>query len=305
MKFLGKVRKVINDGVFWSSALQNRWTMQRILDQFSEMAVAMFEWENLPAEIDERFLETILYTQGSALFFRDDVTGEFVVTRVALGGQVGIYDVPIERNFYASNGYHGKKMPDDSVIIWNNYLHNGSYEVMKSYAMDIYDVHRTAIINCNAQKTPVMLICDENERLTLENVFMKYAGNAPVIKGKTDQLNENSIKALNIGAPFNAPQLLSVERLLYADAVNQLGILETHSEKRERLVTGEVSLSQGKTFALRHSRLAMRQKAADEINRMFGLEINVKTRTENINSFEIEEDIGVGGLERGSVYNDN
>lgn len=299
---MGKVRRVINDGVFWSSAEQNKWTMLRILNRFSEMAVSMFDWEGLPEEIDQRFLEMILYRQGSVLFFRDDVLDKFVVTRVALGGQVGLYDVPIERNFYASNGYHGKRMPEDSVIIWNNYQHCGNYETMKSYAMDIYDIHRTAIINCNAQKTPVMLICDESERLTLENLYMKYEGNAPVIKGKKDQLDENSIKTLNTGAPFTAPELLAVEKELFAEAVNSLGIISNPSSKRERLISGEVAGSQAETFAMRHSRLAMRQTAAAEINRMFGLNIQVKFRTETLPSFEIDEDIGEGGLENGTVH---
>lgn len=303
---MGKVRHVINDGVFWDSAIQNKWTMLRILNQFSEIAVSMFEWDGLPPEIDERFLETILYRQGSVLFFKDEVLDKFVVTRVALGGQVGLYDVPIERNFYASNGYHGKRMPEDSVIIWNNYSHSGSYETMKSYAMDIYDIHRTAIINCNAQKTPVLLICDENQRLTLENAYMKYAGNAPVIKGKKDQLYEDSIKVLNTQAPFVAPQLLAVEKQLFAEAMNYLGIQGSASEKRERMISAEAAANQGQTFAMRHSRLAMRQAAADDINRMFGLNIQVKFRTETLEAFMVDEKIGgMGVSEDGKIYGDN
>lgn len=300
---MGKVRHVNNDGVFWSSATQNKWTMLRILNQLSEIAVSMFEWQGLPPEIDERFLEMTLYKSGQVLFFRDENIGQYVVTQVALGGQMGIYNVPITRNFYAANGYTGTRDDTDSVIIWNNFQHTESFETMKSYAMDIYDIHRSAIINCYAQKTPILLLCDESQKLTLENAYMKYTGNSPVIKAKDKLFDENSIKVLNTGAPFVAPQLLAVERTLFAEALNYLGVQGTNSEKRERMIAAEAAANQGQTFAMRHSRLAMRQKAADEINRMFGLNVSVTFRAETLESFEIEEGVGAGGLEKGGVIN--
>lgn len=56
-----------------------------------------------------------------------------------------------------------------------------------------------------------------------------------------------------------------------------LGI-DTMTDKRERLVEVEADASRASTTANRFSRLSMRQKACDEINKMFGLNIKVEYR---------------------------
>ena len=295
---MGRVRKVINDDDFWSAAAQNKWTMFRTLNQLSEIAVSMFEWENIPDTVDTRFLETILYREGKILFFRDEDADGFAVARVALSGQMGIYDTPTERNYYTTaNKIRGRRSPADSVIIWNNFMREPSFPIMKSFAMDIYDIHRTAIINCKAMKTPLLVTCSRNQELTLKNLYMKYDGNEPAVFAKEGQLDADALKVINTQAPLVAPQMLAVEQALYAEALKYLGVQGAASEKRERLVSAEMSASQGSTFAMRYSRLAMRQEAAKQINAMFGLNVNVKFRAETLESFEIEEDVGAGGLE--------
>ena len=59
------------DRDFWDSANNNEYSAIYYLNRLTELAMAMFEWENLPEEIDWRFLEYILYYDGKVLFAKE------------------------------------------------------------------------------------------------------------------------------------------------------------------------------------------------------------------------------------------
>ena len=50
--------------------------------------------------------------------------------------------------------------------------------------------------------------------------------------------------------------------------------------EKERLITDEVSRNQGGVVASRYSRLESRRQAVEQINKMFGLEIEVNYRAD-------------------------
>lgn len=52
---------------------------------------------------------------------------------------------------------------------------------MELFALRLYEAERTADVNIKAQKTPVLLLMDEKQRLTMENIYSQYEGNKPVI----------------------------------------------------------------------------------------------------------------------------
>ena len=48
---------------FWESAILNNATYQQYYLRLMELSVAMFEWKNVPEEIDIRFPELILFSE--------------------------------------------------------------------------------------------------------------------------------------------------------------------------------------------------------------------------------------------------
>ena len=60
---------------------------------------------------------------------------------------------------------------------------------------------------------------------------------------------------------------------LWNEVLTYLGISNISYQKRERLISDEVTRSQGGTIAIRYSKLNARRQACEEINRMFGLDI--------------------------------
>ena len=258
---------------FWESSAMNNVTYMHYYNRLTELAISMFEWKNLPASVDPRFLETVLFTNGVAVFFKDDVIGELAL-RVTLGGDFDVYNIPKTRRAYASNGYQNALNDKNSVLIYNNYLHSNSRNDIEMYAKRLYSLDRAIDVNANAQKTPVLIKCDETQRLTMKNLYMQYDGNTPFIFGDSN-LQANGFSVLKTDAPYVADKLYSLKTQIWNEALTYLGISNINIQKKERLVTDEVQRNQGGTLASRLSRLKARQQACDEINRMFGLNISV------------------------------
>ena len=247
------------------------------LDRLTELAVSMFEWKNLPAEIDERFLEITLFTDGQAVFFKDENIDEYLALQVATNGGFNVYRIPIRRRAYAVNGYQKQLNINDSVIIYNNMLRRNSIRTVKLYAERLANLDRIIDVNANAQKTPVLIQGTDQQKLTLENVYKEYDGNAPVIFGYSD-LDLKGFNVLKTDAPYVSDKIYQLKTQLWNECLTYLGISNLNIQKKERLVADEVVRNQGGTIASRYSRLNARRKACDEINRMFGLDISVDYR---------------------------
>lgn len=262
---------------FQESLLNNKHTYAYYIDRLTELALVMFEWKNLPDTVDDRYLELTLFQNGQAIFFKDEVLG-YLGLQCAVNGNFDVYRVPLRRRAYASNGYNNQDLNNEnSVIIYNNYLRTNSVRDIKMFAQRLYDIDCTIDVNARAQKTPVLIQCEENQRLTMLNAYKEFDGNSPVIFADKN-LDINGLKVFTTDAPYVADKLYSLKTQYFNEALTYLGISNVSFEKKERLVSDEVSRQQGGTIASRYSRLEMRRKACDKINKMFGLNIEVDYR---------------------------
>lgn len=261
---------------FNESAYLNNVTFNYYYNRFKELAMSMFEWKNVPSTIDVRYLEEVLFEQGQAVFFEDEVMGRLALKNVPQG-KLDVYRIPILRRAIGDNGYNKKLNNKDSVIIYNNNLRTSCVEAITMFAIRISDLDRTIDVNAKAQKTPVLINCDENERYSLEQMYMKYEGNTPFIFGDK-KLNPNSMSVLKTDAPYVADKIYELKTQIWNEALTYLGISNTNVTKKERMISDEVIRNMGGTIASRYSRLEARRTACEQINKMFGENIEVKYR---------------------------
>lgn len=262
---------------FGESAMRNNGTYGFYLERLTELAISMFEWKNLPKEIDPRFLELTLFQDGQAVWFRDDELEKYLALQVIINGRLNVYRVPIDRRAFAVNGYQRELNIDNSVIIYNNYLRTNSYKMCVLYAKKLYNLDRIIDVNANAQKTPVLIRVPESQRLTATNVYKEWDGNQPVIYGEKD-LDPNMLAVMKTDAPYVSDKIYQLKTQYWNEALTYLGISNLNIQKKERLVSDEVVRAQGGTIASRYSRLEARREACDKINEMFGLNIDVDYR---------------------------
>jgi hypothetical protein len=264
---------------FEESLSMNNYTYMQYAYRLMELSISMFEWKNLPEGIDERFLEMVLFTDGHAVFFKDDELGDYLALQCLINGKLNVYRIPINRRAFAVNGYQKQLTDKDSVIIFNNMLHTNSWLDVKMFAKRLYNLDRIIDVNANAQKTPILIKGNEQQRLTLTNLYKEYDGNAPVIFADKS-LDMNALQVLSTQAPYVADKIYQLKTQIWNEALTYLGISNVSFQKRERMVSDEVTRSQGGTVASRYSRLNARRQACEQINKMFGLNIECDFREE-------------------------
>lgn len=259
------------DRQFWESAAMNNGTYKQYYNRLVELAISMFEWKNLPDSVDARFLELCLFVDGQAIFFYDEELG-YLTLQNAMNGGFNVYRIPVNRRAYAVNGYNRELNENNSVIIFNNYLHTNSQLDAVIFAKRLYNLDRAIDVNANAMKTPIIIKCDETQRLTMLNLYKQYDGNEPYIFGDKS-INTNAVQVLKTDAPYVADKLYQLKTQIWNEALTYLGISNINVQKKERLITDEVTRNQGGTIASRYSRLNARRDACKQINKMFGLDI--------------------------------
>lgn len=271
---MGRKKKQFED-----SLSINMRTYAHYLDYLTELGISMFDWKNVPEEIDIRFLELCLFNRGKAVFFRDNELGKFLALNTTIGGEWNVYNIPKKRRAYATNGYHMELDENNSVIIYNNMLHTNMLDTMTMFARRLYEVDRTIDTNIKAQKTPVLIQCNENQRLTMENLYQQYDGNQPFIFADKN-LDLSGIKSINTQAPYVADRLMQTKFQIWNEALTFLGISNVNMHKKERLLNDEVTRNMGSTVSSRYNRLQPRQQACEMINKMFGLNMSVEYKAD-------------------------
>lgn len=281
---------------FHNTLMANGATYVQYYNRLMELSMSMFEWKNLPDTVDERYLELGLFSSGCMVFFKDDVIGELALNMTYQGG-FDIYGEPTRRRAYSRyNQFQTTLDKDNSVIIWNNMLRTNSALDVQMFAYRLYNLDRIVDINANAQKTPVLITCDEKQKLTMKNLYMQYEGNYPVIFGDSN-LDIKSLSVLKTDAPFVSDKIYDLKVKIWNEALTYLGISNINTTKKERMITDEIIRNQGGTIASRYSRLESRRRAVKKINKMFGLNITVDYR-EDFQSTDIKNDtLGGDSLE--------
>lgn len=263
--------------LFWESGIKNTRSFQYYYYSLVELAISMFEYKNLPDTVDERFLELALFSEGKAVFFKDAEIG-YLALRVNPCGTLNEYGIPTLRYAYGESGYMSEELNiENSVIIYNNYMRIASRYAILRFAQRLSDLDSIIDINAKAQKTPILISCDEKQRLTMLNLYKKYDGNEPYIFGDK-WLDKDGLKVLKTDAPYIGDRLYMLKNQIWNEALTYLGISNISVDKKERLIVDEVTRNQGGTIAFRQTRLAARKQALNQINKMFNLNIDVEYR---------------------------
>lgn len=263
-----KIRNLFNDSLY---NIENSYTYY--LNKLIELACSNFKWNNLPTTISERYLENTLFYMGKAVYFNDPNIGNLAL-KVKYDSRLNVYDDPIRFTAYGNNGYNYPLTIENGVIMYNNYTRTTGLQEVQYYAQKLAHIDIIINVNVNAQKTPVLLLCSENEKLTVEQLYQKYDGSQPYIFGNKG-LSVQELKVLKTDAPFNADKLYALKQLYWKEALTSIGVYAQET-KKERLTEEEVYVNANETAATRNSRLRARQEACQKINDMFGLNISVE-----------------------------
>lgn len=267
------------------NAAMNSQTMFLWQMRLYELAMSVFEWENLPEGINERQIEWWLLRDGFCVFLHDeDIALDpvqrspegYAIMQCMLEGNFDIYSQPVNRIAYSVMGVNIPLTIENSVIIWNSNLRVPTWFALNMYAKKLWAIDRAIDVNVHQQKTPRVVKCTQKQRLSYENLMAQVDEFKPMVM--TDKnFDLDSIDILDNASPYVSDKLYELKMRYWNEVLDFLGI-ENAEPKRERMIMDEMLANLGGTEAQRLTRLESRQFAAKQINEIFGLDVDVHFR---------------------------
>ena len=239
----------------------------------------LFEWENLPNNMEARWIERYLFSDGKCIFYKDPTMG-FMVAGYGQNGSVNCYDDPTLVDPIAPNyTYNGKQLinGENCYVIRNNDLMLPEFSVVRYYAYKLANIDRAIDVNIEAVKTPVLVTCTDKQRLSLKQAINQRKDNEPVIYAD-NSFDKDMISTLDLKPTPVFKDLQIQKHMILNEFFTDIGINNANMDKKERMVSTEVEANDEQVKACEDVMLRSRQEACKQINRIFGLNISVKRK---------------------------
>lgn len=300
----------IENAKYFTSVTYSTW-----FNRLYNIAISRFEWLNLPDTCNEKFIEQVLFFNGFMVGYKDTALNSFLIMPCTNNSVLDIFGYPAKVNAYGYNGYIAQNLTPytitlgqeptraDAALLYANYSRCPDLPAVLYFARKLTKIDRTIDVNINVQKTPYIISCGENQRLTVANMFKQVDNFEPaIITTKFYGLNgEKPINVMDLNPPFVADKMQTLKRQVYQEALTYLGIEANTSEKAERQVTEELTANMGETESMRQSPLASRKQFCKEFNKIYGTNIDVKFRSD----LQLSQIMENGGLTDGELYDDD
>lgn len=276
---------------------QNNYQFINTFINYLNIALDQFEWENLPDSCDSRILELALINKGMAGFFDDSDYGFLTLPATGVNNLniYGYYDRLIG---YGMNGYnrefrayipHSENIDAKAVPIYDNDMRYPFLLYIIQMSERITSAIRSIDVAATKLKNPYMVTCDSSQQSSVREVFKAIDNNEQIII-TSKSLTPNDFQIIPTHQDVNSVEALWQHyHYLDNDIRTTLGIQNNPSaDKKERLLTDEISSNDMITSINAKMRLKCRQDACDWINDYFGLNVSVKLKHEG--SEEIGEE---------------
>ena len=250
-----------------------------LLQEFINLAINRFTWENLPVGMTTEQMEFLLINHGQLMCFNDKYYGTLILPCMGTS-DINVYGLPTEYRVIGENGKYNKTINiEDGVLIRNNPLGTSDIPTLEVFAKRIDDVEMTQDVNLFQQCIPKLILTDEDSKLTAKNIINKIRKFKFVIFGKRTLVNNiETSKVLDTSSPYILDKLQQQKTELKNELLTYLGINNNNNIKKERMIVDEVNANNEYTAINLDLMYDLRKKACDEINEKFGLNIKVEKR---------------------------
>lgn len=259
------------------------------LQQMNNIAVSCIGWNGFPETVDTRYLEWYLYNDGTALVFRDDITGDwytlpYTYQAMDINGNPTKFTVQSPYTGY----FNDTLTLDNAVPIFANPSRQPECQFVMDFAYRLTDILMTMEVNRDFCKTPALVIAPKRMKLTVENAIAQRKANQPAIVANEDF--DQNIKFDMFGN--KDPNLFLGDKLqqnftyVWNEFLTWCGVPNVQVEKKERLLSDEVNRSLGGVMASRNFRMMCREDAALKFNK-FGMNIKPFIRYGEDNQDEV------------------
>ena len=205
-----------------------------LLNEFTNLAINRFSWENLPVGLTSEQMEFLLIRHGQLMCFNDKMYGTLILPCYGTK-DINVYGLPTQYNVYGENGKYNEYISvDDGVIIRNNPLGTSDFPTLEIFAKRIDDVEMTQDVNLFQQCIPKLVLGDEDSKLTMKNLIDQIKKYKFAIFGKKSLVNNiTTSDVLDTSSPYILDKLQQQKTDLKNELLTYLGINNNNNVKEK------------------------------------------------------------------------
>ena len=246
-----------------------------LMNNFKNIALNIFQWDNLPKGLTSEYIERKLFERGSLFFYQSAKTGGLLCLPADNADNLNVYEYPLSMRTNGHNFFEDVKY-ESGVLIKNNPLKTSTLQTLAFWLENIVDIFSAFKTNLNHSKTPYVISGTKEQMLTLKNLLEQVTGNSIAVFVDKSLSDLTSIDLKQTGVQFIGDKLLDAYDRIEDKMLTFLGINNTNTSKRERLVVDEVNSNNDEIENNLDTFFTARKNAVDEINKKFDLNITVE-----------------------------
>lgn len=271
-----------------------------------EKLIRIFKYENLPPTIPRDALENYTMQFGySGITKANYKNKEIIVAVPCTKYGVGLYPLYEPLAQYSTPLIHARdlKIGEDIVIVKNNSYQISCDAIVKRYARQLADFDATInILTSNARIPALPSFPDEESAESYKAVMVaNRLGQVDAVLDKSFIQKGTFVPYSNGTVSANINDVVSARNEILRTFLSEIGVT-TANDKRERMVVDEVNVNSQMLLFNVSDMLECRQKAIDEVNKIYGLNIIVDLSDEY--KF-IKDETSVDESQKGAINENN
>ena len=257
---------------YWQTEAYNQQLFNMFQNDLIELALSRFRWVGLPETCNERYLEWVLLTEGSATLAYPSLTSETLLS--LKGVQQGVPNMYDEPRSWRALGATGKTNFmcnwTNGVWIWENSTRYPLMVKINIWARELADIMRTKQINRYHMRMPLVITAPQDRAFDVQNFYKNIANGEPFVLAYDNFSDIQTSATMPERAREYIGDKLQAEWSNTWDAIyRELGI-DSMPFKEERMIEDEVNSTMQPTELARLSPLTTRRAACDKLNARFG-----------------------------------
>lgn len=287
--------------------LENKLIDFRFFKDIIDVKTSMFNYENIEDIIEPDMMEPIICFNNCLCLYKSLSLGVVLCKYVA--NTLDHNNLPLTYDLYSISGtLLGENVnKKDIVKVKDNKLDIPPFITLMAWIEHITKVETTLDANLTVARLPATFVGDKKLITSFNQLIKKAINGEPFAVGTSDL--KGKFEQFNIDLPIDPEKLIELYKNYFNFTLQSMGIAGTNTQKRERLLVGEVQSQNEYTDFIYEELLYNRTKWVNEANKKFGTNIKLietkRTFTRRkIDELAEQQRLSMGNLKEGDDKDD-